>query len=109
MPNDDLEQLRKFMLEQQAQFWADLRAMEERQERFEGQAREFRQETETRLRTLVDVSLSLARHGEETDRRLQETDRLIRELREAQASTDYKLNALIDAVDKLAKRNGSRE
>ena len=63
----------------------------------------------SRLGQLVDVSLSLARHGEETDRRFKETDRLIRELREAQVSTDYKLNALIDTVDKLVKRNGSRQ
>ncbi|MDE3181717.1 MAG: hypothetical protein KGM47_18885 [Acidobacteriota bacterium] len=30
----------------------------------------------------------------------------INELRDAQAGTDYKLNALIDTVDKLARRNG---
>ena len=105
MPDDDLEKFRKFMVEQQAQFWADLRAMDERQTRFDAEMKEFRRETETRLRTLVDVSLSLARHGEETDRR-------IRELAEAHAKlaaeTEYKLNALIDTVDKLVKRNGSR-
>ncbi|MGH9398710.1 MAG: hypothetical protein ACRD18_17910 [Terriglobia bacterium] len=30
----------------------------------------------------------------------------INDLRDAQASTDYKLNALIDAVDKLVRHNG---
>lgn len=29
-----------------------------------------------------------------------------RELREAQASTDYKLNALIETVDKIVRKNG---
>jgi len=31
------------------------------------------------------------------------------ELRELQANTEYKLNALIDAVDKLVRRDGHRE
>ncbi|MGH9445274.1 MAG: hypothetical protein ACRD3O_06070 [Terriglobia bacterium] len=107
MPDDDLERFRKFMIEQQAQFWADLRAAEERHNRHEREMaefraemekrdremKEFRQETENRFRTLVDVTMSLARHGEETDRRFRETD--------------YKLNALIDTVDKLVKRNGA--
>lgn len=52
-----------------------------------------------RIGQLVDVSMSLANNlqtlGEETDRRFRETD--------------YKLNALIDTVDKLVKRNGNRE
>ncbi len=111
MPDDDLERFRKFMIEQQAQFWADLRAAEERHERldremaqFRAEMKEFRQETENRFRTLVDVTMSLARHAEDTDRRIrdlgEETDRRFRE-------TDYKLNALIDTVDKLVKRNGA--
>jgi len=51
------------------------------------------------IRQLVDVAMSLARHGEETDRR-------IRELAEAGAETEHKMNALIDTVDKLVRRNG---
>jgi hypothetical protein len=51
--------------------------------------------------------MSLARYGEETDRRFQETDRLMRELREAGAHTDRRLDALIDTVDKLVRRNGN--
>jgi chromosome segregation ATPase len=31
------------------------------------------------------------------------------ELREIQAATEYKLNSLIDTVDKLVRRNGDRE
>lgn len=56
-----------------------------------------------RIGQLVDVSLSLAHAVEETNasiRELRETQR------EAQAATDYKLNALIETVDKLARRNG---
>ncbi len=32
-----------------------------------------------------------------------------RQLREVQASTEYKLNALIEAVDKLVRRDGHKE
>jgi chromosome segregation ATPase len=107
MPDDDLERFRKFMIEQQAQFWADLRASEERHQRheremkeFDRRLKEFREETENRFRALVDVTMSLARHVEELTHHGEETDRRFRE-------TDYKLNALIDTVDKLVRRNGS--
>jgi hypothetical protein len=101
MPDDDLEKFRKFMIEQQAQFWADLRASEERHERLDREMKEFRNETENRFRALVDVTMSLAHHVEELVRHGEETDRRFRE-------TDYKLNALIDTVDKMVKRNGHR-
>lgn len=69
------------------------------------------QQTDERIKTLVDVSMSLAHNlqtlGEETDRRIKETQQSIRELRESQATTDYKLNALIETVDKLVRRNGN--
>ena len=38
----------------------------------------------------------------------EKTDREIGELREAQARSDYKLNALIETVDKLVRRNGGK-
>lgn len=60
-------------------------------------------ETNTaRIGQLVDVSLSLAHATEETHAS-------IKELREAQSATDYKLNALIDTVDKLARNGHQRE
>ncbi len=37
---------------------------------------------------------------------MQETDRLIRELAASGAHTDRRLDALIDVVNKLARRNG---
>jgi len=55
--------------------------------------------------------MSLARHGEETDLRLREfgiqTDERLRELAEAGTHTDRRLDALIDTMDKLVRRNGS--
>ena len=47
--------------------------------------------------------MSLANHGEETDRRLQETDQ---RLRASGQETDRRLDALIRTVDNLTRRNG---
>lgn len=69
------------------------------------------QQTDGRIKSLVDVCMSLAHHGEETDRRIrelsEETNRRFQEVSQRFQETDYKLNALIDTVDKLTKRNGS--
>ena len=102
MPGE-IESRMNFIIEQQAQFAADIQILKERQAETARQ-----QEVHSgMIRQLIDVSMSLARHGEETDRRFKETDRLIRELRDAQAHTDRRLDALIDTVDKLVRRNGS--
>jgi hypothetical protein len=117
MPDDDLERFRKFMIEQQAQFWADLRASEERHQRHEREMaefraemnkrdreiKEFREETENRFRALVDVTMSLAHHAEEADRQMRD---FREEMERRSRETEYKLNALIDTVDKLVRRNG---
>jgi t-SNARE complex subunit (syntaxin) len=96
---DPIEARMNFIIEQQAQFAADIQLLKERQT-----------ETERMIRQLVDVSMSLThnleRLGQDTDRRFKETDRLIKELREAQADSDRRLDALIDTVDKLVRRNG---
>ena len=95
MPGD-IESRMNFIIEQQAQFAADIQILKERQAETARQ-----QEVHSgMIRQLIDVSMSLARHGEETDRR-------IRDLRDAQAHSDRRLDALIDTVDKLVRRNGS--
>ena len=103
---DPIEARMNFIIEQQAQFAADIQVLKEQQ----GQ-------TQRMIGQLVDVTMSLARHAEETDRGLRETDRRIREvderlgarmeqLAEAQAHTDRRLDALINTVDKLVRHNG---
>ncbi|MGH9325618.1 MAG: hypothetical protein ACRD2B_02855 [Terriglobia bacterium] len=98
----DVEKTMQFILEMQAKHEVTIQQILETQAQHRTAIRQsdeqfarFREQTEERFRNLVDVCLSLARHGEETDRRFRETD--------------YKLNALIDTVDKLIKRNGHRE
>ncbi len=106
---ENIESRMNFIIEQQAQFAADIQLLKERQA-----------DTMGMIRQLVDVTMSLAHHGEETDRRIralgeetdrrirtlgEETDRRIRELAESGAHTDRRLDALIDVVDKLTRRN----
>ena len=86
---DPIEARMNFIIEQQAQFSEDIQLLKERQAE---NARQIESNTD-RIRQLVDVCMSLARHGEETDQR-------IRDLGED-------LRALIDTVDKLVRRNGS--
>ncbi len=97
--SDPIEARMNFIIEQQAQFAADIQVLKEQQ----GQ-------TQRMIGQLVDVTMSLARHAEDTDQRLrqlgEETDRRLRELTEAGAHTDRRLDALIHTVDKLVRHNG---
>ncbi len=101
----DVEKTMQFILETQARLEASASMHDERLSRIE----RLVESNTARITQLVDVSLSLARHGEGTDRRIrelselsQENDRRIKELSE---STEYKLRGLIDAVDKLIRRD----
>jgi hypothetical protein len=106
---DNMESRMKFIIEQQAQFATDIQLLKERESQILGMI----EANAVMIRQLVDVTFSLARHSEETDRRTEETDRRMKEfaagmqeLRDAQAHSDRRLDALIDVVDKLTRRNG---
>jgi len=118
--SDLIESRMNFIIEQQAQFAADMQVLKERQaetlrmieahsrhieahsQHIEAHSQQIEANTGM-IHQLADVSLSLARHVEETDRRLSAR---IEQLAEVQTHTEYKLNALIDTVDKLVRRNG---
>lgn len=104
---DNIESRMNFIIEQQAQFAADIQLLKDRQ----GDTMRLVEANTGMIRQLVDVTMSLAHHGEETDRRIRElsesgarTDRRIRELAESGAHTDRRLDVLIDVVDKLTRR-----
>ncbi len=110
---DNIESRMNFIIEQQAQFAAGMQLLKERQ----ADTLRLVEANTGMIRQLVDVTMSLAHHGEETDQRMQETDqrlralgeetdRRIRELAASGAHTDRRLDALIDVVDKLTRRNG---
>jgi glycine cleavage system aminomethyltransferase T len=97
--SDPIEARMNFIIEQQAQFVVGMQALNEQQAN-----------TQRRIGQLVDVTMSLAHHAEETDRSIQEMDQRlgarIDQLVEAGAHSDRRLDALIDTVDKLVRRNG---
>jgi hypothetical protein len=93
---DNIESRMSFIVEQQAQFAVGIQLLKERQ----ADTQRLVDANTGMIRQLVDVTMSLARHAQETDRRL-------RELAEAGAHTERRLDALIDTVDKLVRRNSS--
>jgi hypothetical protein len=104
----DIENTVRFILDTQAKLEASALTHDERLARIEGltaQIGSLVEASTSRMGQLVDVCLSLARHAEDTDRRMGAG---FRELREIQAATEYKLNALIDTVDKIVRRNGGK-
>jgi hypothetical protein len=93
---DNIESRMSFIIEQQAQFTVGIQLLKERQadtQRLVDADREM-------IRQLVDVTMSLAGHAQETDLRL-------RELADAGIHTERRLDALIDTVDKLVRHDGS--
>jgi hypothetical protein len=97
----DIEQTVRFILDTQAKLEASAHLHDERMARIEAAV-----EANTgRIAQLVDVSLSLAHHAEETDRRIRE---LAEDTNRRFQDTDYKLNALIETVDKLVRHNGRK-
>jgi ABC-type transporter Mla subunit MlaD len=110
----DIEKAMEFILGQNARHAVAMQQLDERME----QAEKRMDRTEGMVRQLVDVTMSLARHVESLARHAEdadawvkkfaaETDRRIREREEAGAHTDRRLDALIDVVEKLTRRNGS--
>ncbi len=98
----DIEKTMRFMLDMQAKHEAWLQKHEEAMKRHEEaivQIEAAGRENDRRIAQLADVSLSIARSVEQNSSS-------IKELREAQAASEYKLNALIDTVDKIVRKNG---
>lgn len=103
--DNSFETFKNFMIEQQVQFWADLRAIDEKHAEItrivEANSRQIETNREM-IRQLVDVSMSLARHSEDTERFLKElgaeTDRRLKDHMESQAHSDRRLDALVDMV-----------
>jgi hypothetical protein len=104
----DIENTMRFILDAQARLEASAQMHDERLARIEGLTAQIGSLVEANtssIAKLVDVCLSLARHAEESDRRMQAG---FDELREIHANTEYKLNALIETVDKIVRRNGDK-
>jgi hypothetical protein len=100
---DNFESQMKFIIEQRAKFRADMEWLKERQ----AETRRLIEAEREKARQLVDATMLLIRHGEETDRRRELGDRaddVLRQRAEAGVRTDPCLVSLIDTVDKLVRR-----
>ena len=95
----DVEKTMEFILNAQARLEASAQQHEERIARLESSMA-----TATDLiGRLAQAETRLAEHMQD----LRETQAAgFKELREVQAATEYKLNALIDTVDKIVRKNG---
>lgn len=98
-----------FIIDQQAKFSVDIQILREAQARTTADIqmlREAQERTDGMLRQLIDVNLSLANHVGALDERLLALDERLIKLADSQAHTDRRLDALIDVVDKLVRRDG---
>ncbi len=105
---DEIQDPINFIIQQQAQFWADIQSLRELQAGNSLQIGANSRQIEANagmIRQLVDVSLSLANALKQLGT---DTDRRIKELSEVQAHSDRRLDALIGVVDKLVRHNGSK-
>ncbi len=98
----DIEKTIEFILGVQARLEA---SVQEHDKRFA--------KLESSIATVTDlvgrVAQAEIRLAERMESGFQGFEAGFRQLREIQASTEYKLNALIDAVDKLVRRDGHKE
>jgi len=101
----DIENTMRFILDTHAKLEASVQIHDERLARLEGLTTKIGSLVEansSRIGQLLDVCLSLARHAEDADRRMAAG---FKELRELHAASEYKLNALIDTVDKIVRNS----
>jgi chromosome segregation ATPase len=112
----DIEKTMQFILEVQARLEASAQAHDERLARLEASAQGHDERlaklesSVVRLESSVSTVTDLVGRLAQAEIRLTERmDAGFQELRELQANTEYKLNALIEAVDKLVRRDGHKE
>ncbi|MDA2928017.1 hypothetical protein MYX78_12450 [Acidobacteria bacterium AH-259-G07] len=108
MPSeDDFQRRMDFLLDQQAQFYADLRKLDERVDR---NSKQISQLMDLLFR-MGGVVEEMARQSDERFNRLVEaqegTDARLNHLAEAQQGTDERLNVLINVVERYFS-NGNR-
>lgn len=116
----DIEKTMQFMLEMQAKHETWLQKHEEAMMRHE-EAMQRHEEAITRIDAALEAGAARAAQLEssvatltdlvgrvaQAETRLAERmDSGFRELKDAQAASEYKLNALIETVDRLIRRNG---
>ncbi|HTS68904.1 MAG TPA: hypothetical protein VMO17_07960 [Terriglobia bacterium] len=98
----NIEQTVEFILSAQANLGASAQKHDEQISRLESSVARL----ESSVATVTDL---VGRVAQAQIRLLENTQAAFREVREIQANTEYKLNALIETVDKLIRHNGNRQ
>lgn len=101
MNNEQFERRMEFIVEQQAQFAADIHQLKETQKAEAALWREKHQSLNDAVTAIVGIVGKLARAQEHTDEQLSE-------LTNKQAETDDRLNVLIGVVERYFSGNGRR-
>ena len=102
----DIEKTMQFILDVQARLEASAQQHDDRLARLEVLAHGH-EERFAKLESSVAAAADLVGRLAQAEIRLVERmDAGFQQIREVQSNTEYKLNALIDTVDKLARRNG---
>ena len=99
----DVEKTVQFILEMQAQHAIAIQKLDEQMASHEGRMAAL----ETSVTTVTDLVGRLAHAEIRLVERMEQLAGQMGDLGESQAHTDQRLNAMIDIVDKLIRRNGS--
>ena len=110
MSPDEIQRMMQFLLNQQAQFAADMAIWDERLARLSAKTDQISDgllgvtsvvgSIAVRMSELVGVQKETDRQLKETDRRLNETDRQLSENAQLQRQTDERLNRLIEMFER---------
>ncbi len=98
----DIEKTMEFILAVQARLETSVQKHDEQIAKLESSVAKL----ESSVATVTDV---VGRLAQSQIRLTERMDAGFQELRELHADTQYKLNALIETVDKLVRRNGHKE
>lgn len=113
MREEEINRRIEFIIEQQAQFAADIQSLREVQAADSAFMRESYHTLTGAVTTLVNLVGKLAEAQERTELKLAEyaarTDAKLAELAEAQARTDERLNIFINVVERYISRNGGNK
>jgi len=112
----DIEKTMKFILDVQARLEASAQGHDERLARLEAAAQGHEErfaKLESSMATVTDLVGRVAQAETRLAERMQGLSEGMasgfKDLRALHAETEYKLNALIDTVDKLVRRDGHKE
>lgn len=106
MDDEKLEKTMEFILNNQAQFYADLQQIQEVQKEAEKRVNVLERACLNLYNTTVEQGKNIAEQGEN----ISELTADVKELRDAQKSTDERLNAVIFMAEKyFSGENGKKK